>query len=900
MWTPGGGILADVIDPEGQDELEEQAHSVPAVNAPLPILALRETIVFPLTTVPLAVGRERSIRLVESLQGGGRLIGLVAQRSPEIEIARPGDMFPVGTLARVRRVMRAPDGSQSVWVQAIERLRVVTYVQEDPYLMAQVEVLSDSDEAAVEVDALSRRALDAFQRLVAVSPFLPDELVARALNLESRRALFYLIASSLRISLEERQELLEIDSLQDRYQRLLGQLDREIELLELGAKLQGDVRERIDKSQREYFLREQLKAIQQELGEEDPAQAELNEIREKVQAADMPDEARREAERELSRLERLPPASPEHSVIRTYLDWLVAMPWNRGLGADIDIARARRVLDEDHYDLEKVKERILEYLAVKKLRIDRGVEGGATVTAVEQPEVVEDGPLVAHPEGNGTADAIPSSANGSREPLETLTPESIPELRPPHFSDDFHEPILCLVGPPGVGKTSLGQSIARALGRKFVRMSLGGVRDEAEVRGHRRTYVGAMPGRVVQMIRRAESNDPVFMLDEIEKIGQDWRGDPSSALLEVLDPEQNRDFRDHYLDVPFDLSRVMFITTANTVDTIHAALRDRMEILTLPGYTENEKVGIARRFLIPKQLLAHGLRRDELEYTDEALHQTIRDYTSEAGVRNLEREIASVIRKTAKAIAEGISHQVLVTPELLREYLGRPKFFGEVAERIDRPGVATGLVYTPVGGDIVFVEASVVPGKKELRITGQLGDVMRESAEAALSFVRSRSTLLGIDERFFETNDIHVHVPGGAIPKDGPSAGITLAVALASALTGRLVRDDVAMTGEITLRGKVLPVGGIKEKVLGAHRAGLRTIILPRRNEADLEELPAALRAEFTIHPVESVDEVLGIALHPKSESERRNEDPPEVQQLVADTTTAAEHREEAPPLPAR
>ncbi len=838
-----------MIDLEGQEEQETLGEGTPTVTGPIPILALRETIVFPLTTAPLAVGRERSIRLIDSVQGSNRLIGLVAQRSPEVEVARPDDLYRVGSLARILRVLRAPDGTQSVWVQALERLRIEEFTQEEPFLVARVTVLPDPDEHSLEVEALSRRALDAFQRLVSVSPFLPDELVPRALNLESRRALFYLIASSLRINLEERQALLEIDTLKQRYLRLLVQLDREIELLELGAKLQGDVRERIDKSQREYFLREQLRAIQQELGEEDPAQAELNELREKVRAAHLSPEARREAERELSRLERLPPASPEHSVIRTYLDWLLAMPWNRSRGVEIDVARARRVLDEDHYDLEKVKDRILEYLAVKKLRQERGVDAQEAAST--------------------TAEAEPNGASAAEPGLETPPPASHsgtldePPAAGKPVGGEFREPILCFVGPPGVGKTSLGQSIARALGRKFVRMSLGGVRDEAEIRGHRRTYIGALPGRIIQAIRRAESNDPVFMLDEIEKVGQDWRGDPSSALLEVLDPEQNRDFRDHYLDVSFDLSRVMFITTANTVDTIHPALRDRMEILTLPGYTEAEKLGIARRFLIPKQLAAHGLRPDELEYSDEALHVTIQDYTREAGVRNLEREIASVVRKAAKAIAEGTTQRVLVTPEVVREYLGRPKFFAEAAERIDRPGIATGLVYTPVGGDIVFVEASVLPGKKDLRITGQLGDVMRESAEAALSFVRSRAKALGIDERFFETSDIHLHVPGGAVPKDGPSAGITIAAALASALTGRLVRDDVAMTGEITLRGKVLPVGGIKEKVLGAHRAGIRKVILPRRNEADLDELPQPLRAELTVYPVESVDEVLALALLP-------------------------------------
>jgi ATP-dependent Lon protease len=766
------------------------------------VLTLRETLIFPLTTQPLAVGREASLRAVEEASRGGRQLVLLAQKESDVEEPGSADLHTAGTLARIRHIVQAPDGTQQVWVQGLERVEVVEFLEAEPYLLARVKRVPERQESPTpEVEALGRNALESFARLVAVSPFLPDEHLNRAMNQESPLGLLYLIASSLRLTVQERLEVLEMDGLRTKYERVQALLDREIELLELGHKLRGQVQEKVEKAQREFFLREQLKAIQKELGEEDPQQAEANELREKVAAALLSDEARAEAEREMRRLERLPTASPEHSVIRTYLDWLLALPWGRYNSIGIDVARARQVLDEDHYGLDRIKERILEYLAVKKLRQDR--------------QVVE----------------------------------------------RTREPILCLVGPPGVGKTSLGQSIARATGRKFVRLSLGGVHDEAEIRGHRRTYVGAMPGRIVEALRRAESMDPVFMLDEIDKVGADWRGDPSSALLEVLDPEQNRDFRDHYLDVPLDLGQIMFITTGNTVDSIQPALRDRMEVIELVGYSEEEKLGIASRFLVRKQLLAHGLEPGELHLGDDAIRVIINEHTREAGVRNLEREIATAIRKVAREIAEGRPTAVELTAERVRGYLGRPKFFPEVAERIDRAGVATGLVWTPAGGDIVFVEASVVPGKKDLRITGQLGEVMRESVEAALSHIRTRSSQLSIPASFFDKHDIHVHVPGGAVPKDGPSAGVTVAVALASALTGRLVRDDVAMTGEITLRGKVLPVGGVKEKVLGAHRAGLRTVLVPRRNEADLEELPDQVRREMRVVALDSLDDVLDVVL---------------------------------------
>ena len=797
--------------PEAAPDPPRRKPAATSSRRPYPVLTLRETLVFPLTTFPLAVGREASLRAVEEAQRGGRQLVLLAQKQSDTEEPTSADLHTSGTLARIRHIVRSPDGSQQVWVQGLERIKVVEFRDAEPYLLARVQRVAERQETPTpEVEALARNALDGFSKLVSVSPFLPDELVNRAMNQDNPWGLLYLIASSLRLNVQERLEILETNGLRAKYERVQTLLDREIELLELGHKLRGQVQERVEKGQREFFLREQLKAIHHELGEEDPQQAEVNELREKITSASLTDEARVEAERELRRLERLPTASPEHSVIRTYLDWLLGLPWGRYTGVGIDVRRAREVLDEDHYGLDKIKERILEHLAVKKLREDRGV------------------------------------------------------------AERTREPILCLVGPPGVGKTSLGQSIARATDRKFVRLSLGGVHDEAEIRGHRRTYIGALPGRIVQAFRRAETMDPVFMLDEIDKVGADWRGDPSSALLEVLDPEQNRDFRDHYLDVPLDLGHVMFVTTANTVDTIQPALRDRMEIIQLPGYSEDEKVGIATRFLVKKQLLAHGLEESELTFDEAAIRLIIHQHTREAGVRGLEREIANVVRKAAREIAEGTATHIEINADQVREKLGRPKFYPEVAERIDRPGVATGLVWTPAGGDIVFVEASVVPGKEELRITGQLGDVMRESVEAALSHIRTRSMQLGIPESFFETHDIHVHVPGGAVPKDGPSAGVTIAVALASALTGRLVRDDVAMTGEITLRGKVLPVGGVKEKALGAHRAGLRTVLLPRRNVADLEELPEQVRREMQFVALDSLDEALDLLLTPAVDGSRQ------------------------------
>ncbi|MHB1161806.1 MAG: endopeptidase La [Chloroflexota bacterium] len=781
----------------------------------IPVLPLKDTVVYPLTVVPLAVGQERSLRLVDDVAARDRLIGLVAQRHADAQLAGPSEVFEVGTLGKIHQLLKMPDGTIRLVMQGLQRIRILEYTKEEPYLAARVQAMPESEEDNVEVEAMARNVVSLFQQLVNLSPYLPDELVAAAMNLEGPRQLAYFVAMNLRLELDQRQEFLEIDSVAQKLRILTTYLNKELEVLELGRKIQSEAQEQMTKAQRDYYLREQLRAIQKQLGEESPEEAEIRDLREKVESSGMPEEARREAERELSRLEKIPSASPEHGVIRNYLDWLTALPWNVSTGKSIDVAEARRILDEDHYDLEKVKDRILEYLAVRKLREERQGEDGVDPSAMK-------------------------------------------------------EPILCFVGPPGVGKTSLGQSIARAMGRKFIRQSLGGVRDEAEIRGHRRTYIGAMPGRILQAIRRAESNDPVFMMDEVDKIGADWRGDPSSALLEVLDPEQNKDFRDHYVDVSFDLSKVMFITTANTLETIPPPLRDRMEILQLSGYTEEEKVQIARRYIVAKQMKAHGLKPVEVTVEDDALRTIVRDYTREAGVRNMEREVATVYRKAAREIAEGTATTVQVTPEKVREYLGRQRHFAEVAERVDRPGVVTGLVWTPVGGEIVFVEAIAMPGNKGLRLTGQLGDVMKESAEAAYSCVRSRVKELAVPEDFFDKHEIHIHVPAGAQPKDGPSAGVTMATALASIVTGRSVRHDVAMTGEITLLGKVLPIGGLKEKVLGAHRAGITTIILPRKNEGDLEDLPPELREKMEFVPVEIIDEVLAKALVPAARVEMK------------------------------
>jgi ATP-dependent Lon protease len=809
---------AEAVNEENPAEEDTGASPQQAIPSVLPVLPLRGIIVYPYAALPLMVGQPRSVQMVDDAMRGNRMVALAAQIDPAIENARPDQVRRVGTAARILQLLRRPDGGLMVAVQGLERIRIEEYTSESPYLMARVTAYPDRPEESLEVEALRRNAVAAFQKLVGLAQYLPEELSTVAMNLEDTRQLIYLIAGSLQIDLDIKQEVLEADSLSAKLRKLNEVMSHELEVLELGRRIQGQAQEEMSKAQREYILREQLKAIQRELGETDDQQAELNELRDRLEKANLPPDPKKEAERELTRLERIPSASPEHSVIRTYLDLLISLPWGVSTGGEIDVRKARQILDEDHYDLEKIKDRILEYLAVRKMKRDRGVEGDP----------------------------------GEREPL------------------------LCLVGPPGVGKTSLGQSIARAMGRKFTRLSLGGVRDEAEIRGHRRTYIGAMPGSIIQAIRRAGANDPVFMLDEIDKVGSDWRGDPSSALLEVLDPEQNREFRDNYLDIPFDLSRVTFIATANSLDTIPAPLLDRMEVLQLPGYTEDEKVMIATRYLVPKQRRANGLREDEVALTEAALRTVVRSYTREAGVRNLERQVATIFRKVAREVAErpapapegeasATPTPVLIDTAEVHRLLGREVFHNEQAERIDRPGVATGLVWTPVGGDIVFVEAARMPAREEgLILTGQLGEVMKESAQAALTCVRSDSLRLHIDPALWTENSIHIHVPAGATPKDGPSAGVTMAMALASLMTGRPVRHDVAMTGEITLRGKVLPVGGIKEKMLGAHRAGIRTVLIPEQNERDLEDLPPELRKEMTFVLVKEIEQAFEVGLLPK------------------------------------
>ena len=771
----------------------------------LPVLPLKSTVVFPRIFIPLSVGRRKSLQLLDDLPGAERHIAVATQLDETAEEVGFKDLHHVGAMVRVQHMLKLPDGTIQLAVLGLRRIKLISATSEEPYLNCRVEMLPETPDSLspIEREALLRRAISSFQQLVTLAPHLPAELASAAGAIDDPLHLAYYIANHIRLTTEQRQEILEMDSAKQKLERLLGNLAHELEVLELGRKIQSQAEEQMGKAQREYFLREQLKAIQRELGELDSEHGELAELRERIEKAGLPLEAKREADRELARLERIPSASPESSVIRTYLELIVSLPWNTSTGGEVDVAKAREILDADHYDLDKVKQRIVEHLAVRRLKQVRGL------------------------------------------------------------TERGREPILCFVGPPGVGKTSLGHSIARAMGRKFARASLGGVHDEAEIRGHRRTYIGAMPGRILQAIRRAESNDPVFMLDEVDKIGSDWRGDPSSALLEVLDPEQNKDFRDNYLDVPFDLSKVMFITTANSLETIPAALRDRMEVLNLSGYTEEEKVQIAERFLVPKQLAAHGLRVGEVGMAEEAIRLIIRQYTREAGVRNLEREIASVMRRAVAEIAVGKRPRKAVDVKRVRAALGKRRFHDDVRERIDRPGVATGLVWTPTGGEIVFVEAALTPGKGELRLTGQLGDVMKESASAALSYLKDRAAVLGIDPSLFEKNDIHVHVPAGAQPKEGPSAGVTVLTAMASILTGRPARDDVAMTGEITLRGKVLPIGGVKEKVLGAHRAGIRRVLLPSHNEADLDDIPADLRKEMQLVLVESIDQVLREALTP-------------------------------------
>src|SRR2546423_28382 len=835
------------VHQNGKDEIEESDAAVhdaeddeDRLNIPevLPDMPLKDTVIYPFAVQPLGVGQERSIRLIDDVMRGNRLVVLVAQKSAEIEQAGSDDIFKIGTVSRVARMIRMPDGTIQIIVQGLERVDIGEFTQEKPYLAAHVTIRTDTQEVDNETEAIKRNVVNYFQRLVALVQNVPEGVAAATLNLEEPRQVVYVIATFMQMELELRQKLLELDSVRAKLESLSSFLRHELEIFELGKKIQTSAQEEMGKVQREYLLREQLKAIQRELGEESEEQATINELRRKMDEAKMPEEALKEANRELSRLEKLPTVSPEYSIIRTYLELLTSLPWSRSTGETIDVPRARQVLDQDHYDLEKIKDRILEYLAVRRLKEERMAE---QVQHSKEMATIQD--------GIETDEIRPTQPLVSQEALRQIN----------------REPILCFVGPPGVGKTSLGQSIARALGRKFARMSLGGIRDEAEIRGHRRTYIGAMPGRIIQTLRRVEANDPVVMLDEVDKVGADWRGDPSSALLEVLDPEQNYNFRDNYLDLAFDLSRVMFIATANALEPIPAALRDRMEILELSGYTEEQKLHIARNYLLPKQLQANGLNKDELTVDDNALRRIARDYTREAGVRNLEREIGSLCRKVAKQIAEGRETPIAVTADQIPEYLGRQRFFEEAAERIDRPGIATGLVWTAVGGEIIFIEAAAMPGKQsQLTLTGQLGDVMKESAMAALSYVRSNAIALGLPQNVFEEQNIHIHVPAGAIPKDGPSAGVAQGTVLVSLASGRKVRSDVAMTGEITLRGKVMPIGGIKEKVLAAYRSGIRTVILPKKNEMDLmEDLPKELRDQMHFVFATDIRQVLEAALEP-------------------------------------
>jgi ATP-dependent Lon protease len=770
----------------------------PQLPPALPVLPLTGTVVFPGAVAPLQIGEERSLRLIEDvLNQPQRLLALVASRDAEVREPGPDQLFRVGTAAIVQRMLRVPDGTVRVLTQGLERVRLGRYSQEQPYLVARVEPVPEEADRTTEVEALARNLQGIFTRVIELAPSLPDELQVAAANAEDPTTLSYLIASVMRFGIEEKQELLEEPSLEERLRRLTVLLNREAQVLELGAKIQSDVQSDLEKNQREFFLRQQLRAIQEELGEVDEAQAEVTELRGRLEEAAPPEEVRRAAERELERLARLPPGAAEHSVIRTYIDWILAIPWSMVTEDDLDLDRAQRVLDEDHYDIEKVKERILEQLAVARLKRDAPA------------------------------------------------------------------PILCFVGPPGVGKTSLGQSIARALRRRFVRISVGGVRDESEIRGHRRTYVGAMPGTIIRALRDAEAMNPVFMIDEIDKMGADFRGDPASAMLEVLDPAQHDTYRDHYLDLPVDLSRVLFVCTANVLDTIPRPLLDRMEVIGLSGYTDEEKLHIARRYLLPRQIEAAGLTRRQLRVTPSGLRTVIAEYTREAGVRGLERRLGQIARHVALEVARGRTDPVAVDPATAREILGPERVHNEVRRRTRDPGVATGLAVTGAGGEILFVEATIMEGSGRLTVTGQLGDVMRESAQAAVSYVRAHREVLGLDlpEDFFQTHDVHLHIPAGAVPKDGPSAGVTLATALVSALTSKHVRPTVAMTGEITLTGLVLPIGGVKEKVLAARRAGITTVVIPRLNEDQLDDVPPDLRARMRVVLADRIEDVLGTAL---------------------------------------
>ncbi len=779
--------------PEQQPPVEHIDEVKPGI---LPILPLFDAALFPKMVLPLVVMQGESVKLVDEAMASDRLIGLVVSKKLAKENASPEeDLYGIGTSALILKMAKTQDNRAQLLVQGVSRFKILEFMDGKPYLQARVEMIPESETKDTETEALMSNLVNLFMRIAELSPGLPPEIGAMAKSIQEPGTLADMVASTINSTPEEKQRILELIDINERLKEITRMANHQLEILELGNKIQTQVKGDIDKTQREYYLRQQLKAIREELGEKDDTSVELEDYRKKIAEKNLPEEAKKEAERELNRLSRMHPSSAEYTVASTYLDWLTALPWHDSTPDNLDIKKARKVLDDDHFGLEKAKKRIIEYLAVRKLK----------------------------PDSKG--------------------------------------PILCFVGPPGTGKTSLGNSIARALGRQFHRISLGGVRDEAEIRGHRRTYVGALPGRIIQGIRRAGSNNPVFMLDEIDKVGSDFRGDPSSALLEVLDPEQNFSFSDHYLDVPFDLSKVMFITTANVLDTIPPALRDRMEVLSLLGYTEDEKIKIANRYLIPRQRKAHGLKADQIIFTTGVIRHIISGYTREAGLRNLEREIASVCRGVASKIAEGDAASVTININNIAKYLGPIKLMPETRVRVSTPGVVIGLAWTPNGGDILFIEATAMKGSKNLTLTGQLGDVMKESATAAMSFIRANATAMGIPEDFYEKHDIHLHIPAGAIPKDGPSAGVTMLTALTSLLTGRLVHKDLAMTGEITLRGQVLPVGGIKEKVLAAHRAGIKTIILPKWNEKDLDEIPKKIQKEIQFHFVDKMLDVIKLAL---------------------------------------
>jgi ATP-dependent Lon protease len=787
------------VPSENGEPLQVAAVSLPEALA---ILPLRDSVAFPETLVPLAIGQERSIELVNDVLAGSRMLAMLASKDPENENPGAEDLYGVGVAGVVARMMKVPDGTLRILVHGAQRVRIERYVSSDPYLVARIEEAPDIVRPSDELEALHRNVQAMFSQIIAEVPYLPEELQIAVTNLEDPAELAHMIAGSLRIKTEEKQKLLEERDVAKRLRLLSEVLARELELVAIGSKIQSQVQSEMEKGQREYFLRQQLKAIQEELGEVDEQHAEASELREQLDAAGLPEVARKQAERELDRFERLPPQAAEHGVIRTYLEWLATLPWSKESEDSLDLKEARKILDEDHYDIAPVKDRILEFLAVRKLKPDAGSS------------------------------------------------------------------ILCFVGPPGVGKTSLGRSVARAMGRQFERISVGGIRDESEIRGHRRTYIGAMPGTIIRSMRDAGSKNPVLMIDEIDKMGADFRGDPSSAMLEVLDSEQNSTFRDHYLDLPFDLSHVFFITTANQLDPVVPPLRDRMEVIELSGYTHEEKREIAKRYLVPRQMERNGVGRSKIEFTDDAIDVIIDGYTREAGVRNLEREIGSVCRKVAREFAEGSrKSKRTIRAKAVVELLGKRRFQPDVTRRTDEPGVATGLAWTPAGGDVLFVEATAYPGKGKLQITGQLGDVMKESAAAALSYIkRHADTLDGgrVPSDWFSSHDVHVHVPAGAIPKDGPSAGITMTTALASLVTGRPVRSDTAMTGEVTLTGLVLPIGGLKEKALAAQRAEIERLVIPRRNEADIDDIPEHLRKEMEFVLVDNVDEVLDAALEPQ------------------------------------